>query len=93
MQVKTVRYPNAFPMRRENIDRGRIYVFVILNEPDKDEDYFVVPGEDILGDINHFFGTSYIREKPPRFPGVNYGPLKPYRNRWDVFNRKTAEES
>ena len=85
VQVKTLRQKNCFPMRRENVKASYIYVFVILNRDDQAEQFFVVPGRTILKDINHFFGTSYTREKPSTFPAVNYGPLKEFEENWGVF--------
>lgn len=87
VQVKTVRQKNCFPMRRENIKSGHVYVFVILNGDDQDEQFFIVPGRSILKDINRFFGTSYTREIASTFPAVNYGPLKEFRDNWQVFEQ------
>ncbi len=88
VQVKTLRQKNCFPMSRERVLEDHVYVFVILNKDDQQEDFFVVPGKDMLNDINHFFGTSYTREKPSTFPAVNYGPLKEYKDNWDIFEAK-----
>jgi len=87
VQVRTLRQKNCFPMRRGNVKAGHIYVFVILNRHDQDEQFFIVPGRTILDDINRFFGTSYTREKPSTFPAVNYGPLKEFEGNWDVFEK------
>lgn len=85
VQVKTLRSKNCFPMRKDKVIAGHIYVFVVLNGPDEPEEYYIVPGEVISGDINGFFGTSYQREVPSTMPAINYGPLKPYRDKWEVF--------
>jgi len=85
VQVKTLRQKNCFPMRRENVKPAHVYVFVILNGNDQGEQFFIVPGKVIHDNINKFFGTSYTREKPSTFPGVNYGPLKEFENNWDLF--------
>lgn len=87
VQVKTLRQKNCFPMRRENVKASHIYVFVILNGDDQNEQFFIVPGRIILKDINHFFGTSYTKEKPSTFPAVNYGPLKEFEENWEVFGK------
>lgn len=86
VQVKTLRSKNCFPMRKENIRENDIYVFVILNKFDQDEEFFILPGKTIQKDINGFFGTSYTRETPSTFPAVNYGPLKEFKNNWSVFD-------
>ena len=85
VQVKTLRSKNCFPMRRESVKSGHVYVFVMLNRDDQDEQFFIVPGKTILHDINRFFGASYTREKPSTFPAVNYGPLKEFENNWELF--------
>lgn len=87
VQVKTLRQKNCFPMRRENVKSQHVYVFVILNHDDQDEQFFIVPGASILSDINRFFGTSYTRDKPSTLPAVNYGPLKEFENKWEVFEK------
>ena len=87
VQVKTLRQKNCFPMRRENLKPRHVYVFVILNRDDQDEQFFIVPGTTILNDINRFFGTSYAREEPSPFPAVNYGPLKEFEDNWELFEK------
>lgn len=87
VQVKTLRQKNCFPMRRENIESNHVYVFVILNREDQDEQFFVVPGSMILKNINRFFGTSYTKEQPSTFPAVNYGPLKEFEDNWNLFEK------
>lgn len=85
VQVKTLRQKNCFPMQREKVKASHVYVFVILNRDDKDEQFFIVPGEIILQDINYFLGASYNREKPSIFPAVNYGHLKDFEGNWELF--------
>lgn len=87
VQVKTLRAKNCFPMRRENIHSDHIYVFVLLNAQDKDEEYFIVPGRELLADLNRFFGSSYRDpNKPSPMPAINYGPLAVYKNKWEIFD-------
>jgi hypothetical protein len=85
VQVKTVRCKNCFPMRRENVGANHIYIFVVLNKEDQNEDFFILPGKTIVENIDHFFGTCYTREAPSTFPGINYGPLKDYKDNWTLF--------
>ena len=87
VQVKTLRQKNCFPMRRENVKSGHVYVFVILNRDDQEEQFFIVSGTTILKDINRFFGASYTREKPSTLPAVNYGPLKEFEDNWELFEK------
>lgn len=87
VQVKTLRAKNCFPARRESIKPDHVYVFVLLNGVSAPEDYFIVPGRDILADVNRFFGSSYKDPtKPSSMPAINYGPLVPYRNNWKLFD-------
>lgn len=91
VQVKTLRFKNCFPMRRENIRKNDIYVFVFLNKVEQNEEFFILPGKTILKDINHFFGTSYTREKPSTIPAINYGPLKEFKENWAVFEENNKK--
>jgi len=87
VQVKALRAKNCFPIRREQIKADHVYVFVILNRDEQNEEYFIVPGKAIIDDINRFFGSSYTKEKPSTFPAINYGPLKEFKNNWSLFDR------
>ena len=87
VQVKTLRTKNYFPIKREKIKTDCVYVFVVLNRDEQDEEYFIVPGDTINKDVGLFFGTSYAREKPSTFPGINYSPLKPFKNNWSLFEK------
>src|SRR6185437_5024492 len=83
VQVKTLRSPNCFFINKEAIKTDHIYVFIFLNSFDSIEEFFIVPGADILADIDKFFGSSYKNpEKPSTMPAINYGPLKPYKDNW-----------
>ena len=87
VQVKALSRKNCFPMKRENLRPDYIYIFVLLNGPDEQEQFFVVPGRTILNDINHFFGASYTRDKPNTFPAINYSPLRKFNGNWALFER------
>jgi len=67
----------------ETLRADYVYVFVFL----KSEEFFVVPGGVILADVDHFFGASYRGTKPSKVPAINYGPLKKYRDNWEVFDQ------
>jgi hypothetical protein len=58
-----------------------------LNAVACDEQFFVLPGSIMLGNINHFYGSSYRSERPSSMPCVNYGPLTCYEDNWDVFDQ------
>jgi hypothetical protein len=86
VQVKTLRKKNCFPLKRENIDQNHIYIFIILNDFNNNEDYFILKGDIILKDIDKFFGSSYKNEKPSIIPAINYGPLQEYKDKWEIFD-------
>jgi len=69
--------------------RDHVYVFVILNSPTRNEDFYIVPPNLILDDVDHFFGSSYRRDTPSSMPAINLGPLAPYRDKWQVFDQPT----
>ncbi len=88
VQVKTLRRKNCFPMRKETIDPRHIYVFVLLHDFEKEEEFFIVKGSEILNNVDNFFGSSYRKESgPSSMPAVNYGPLKQYKNNWELFEK------
>lgn len=87
VQVKTLRKPNCFLIRQEDIKEDHIYVFVMLWDISKQEDYYIITGKEIMQNRDHFFGGSYWHEKPSNMPAINLGPLKDggYKDRWDIF--------
>ena len=88
VQVKTLRQKNCFLIKKENLKSEHIYVFIILHDFEQPEEYFIIPGQEILNDIDKFFGASYrYSDKHSSMPAINYGPLKPYRDNWQVFDR------
>ena len=85
IQVKTLRSKNCFPISKESVHPEYIYVFVILNEFHEEEEYFIVPGNTILADIDHFFGSCYTGRPNKTMPAINYGPLKECKDKWKLF--------
>ena len=87
VQVKTLRHKNCFPMKKENLRSDHIYVFILLNDFEHPEEYFILPGREIMLDVNRFFGASYRDpDNPSNMPAINYGPLVPYKDNWQVFD-------
>jgi hypothetical protein len=87
VQVKALRENNCFLLKKESIKPEHIYVFILLHAFDSPEEFFIVPGADILEEINKFYGSSYKNpEKPSSMPAINYGALKPYKDNWEVFD-------
>jgi len=87
VQVKALRKKNCFSLKKENVSPKHIYVFVVLNDIDQEEEYFVVSGDDLLSDIHHYWGSSYKSPQKTNMPAVNYGPLKQHLNCWNVFEK------
>jgi hypothetical protein len=88
VQVKTLRHKNCFPIKKESLKSEYMYVFILLYEFDQLEEYFIVPGSDIIQDIDKFFGSTYRNPaKPSSMPAINYGPLAPYKDNWQVFDK------
>lgn len=88
VHVKTLRHKNCFPMKKENLKPDHIYVFILLHNFDQPEEYFIIPGREIIQDIDKFFGASYRNpDKPSNMPAINYGPLLPYNNNWQEFDK------
>lgn len=87
IQVKTVREKNCFPIKKSDVHSEHLYIFVILNKFTADEEYYIVKGSDILKDVDAFFGSSYRNGKTSNMPAINYGPLKPYKDNWALFDK------
>jgi hypothetical protein len=85
VQVKSLTYKNCFPIKFETIKNDCIYVFVFLNKPDESVQYFILTGATIRKDPNKYFGTSLSESS--KLPAINYGPLRDYESKWDVFER------
>jgi hypothetical protein len=88
VQVKTLRRKNCFPIKRENIKRDHVYVFILLHDFETPEEFFILSGEEIISNINRFFGSSYKDSgHASNMPAINYGPLTPYKDNWQLFDR------
>ena len=83
VQVKSVRTKNFFLIRGTAINPEHVYVFVILNQPGKPADYFIVPGS-ILLKKNESVGRFL---DDPKMPGIRYKDLQPYRDQWSLFEQ------
>jgi len=83
VQVKTLRRKNCFLMKRENLKPDHIYIFIFLHDFEQTEEFFIVPGSEIIDNIENFFGSSYRNpDKPSKMPAINYGPLASYKDNW-----------
>jgi len=94
VQVKTLRHKNCFPVRKENLNTGHIYIFIILNDWEERECFFIIPGHEILSDIDRFYGSCYRNpETPSKVPAINYGSLEQYKDNWQVFDEGSGEQA
>ena len=82
IEVKTVRTPNSWIIKAARIHTTHVYVFVTLNAPGEQEDFYIVPGGDIAADLTGFFGKSLAYDDRQ---AINRGPLKPYKDNWKLF--------
>ncbi len=82
VQVKSVRKRNAFPISRDRVKENHTYVFVILNKPGVEVQYFIVPGALLVNESERF--TKWFVD--PKFPGIPPAALEPYENGWHVFH-------
>jgi hypothetical protein len=87
VQVKTMRRkcPGWF-MKRP--DPNHIYVFVLLNGPSEQEQYFIISGRTLAADLPGFFGAKFDSEKPGDFDGVDWEPVQKFRDNWQVFDEQ-----
>lgn len=81
VQVKTLRRRNWFPIDCSKANSAHVYVFVILNKPSQQVDYFVVPGRE-LAEASEQFGKGV---NDPKFPGINWSALGDYKDNWATF--------
>jgi len=86
VQVKTQATENRYLLKPQDVRADTIYVFVRLNDENENERFFVIDGATLLADVAHFWGASSRQNSGSR-PGLNYGPLNSYENKWDFFKR------
>ncbi len=84
VQVKALRKKNFFPIAHERVEAQHTYVFVLLNRPGEQVQYFVVPGATLANEPERF--TRYFRD--PKFPGIHPNALQEqgFADAWHVFH-------
>ncbi|MFZ4395083.1 MAG: hypothetical protein ACOYOU_05580 [Kiritimatiellia bacterium] len=85
VQVKTLRTSNCYLLRIQNVSPTHIYVFVLLHKPGQPVEYFILRGQEIIDNEKTLYGGGDGRQP---MSGINMSPLKPYRDRWDVFAKE-----
>ena len=83
VQVKSLRKKTYFPISHAKVQPKHIYVFVLLNKPDEQVQYFVVPGERLAREPEAF--SKWFLD--PKFPGIHPNTLIElgFANAWHVF--------
>lgn len=88
VQVKTLTKKNCFLIKKEDIADEDIYIFILLNEFNAKENFYILDGKTITSNIDHFFGSCYRGGKArTNMPAINYGPLRDYEDNWLVFDK------
>jgi len=85
VQVKSGKPP--FQLEKENIKENHIYVFIILNNFMENEEYYIVKGSEILGNISKFYGSQYENNKLPTRANISKNALKEYKDNWEEFEK------
>ena len=79
VQVKTSKESKEnFWMQENKIEPDYICVFVVLNDFENNEDYYIVKGSKILNDVDKFFIPSKT--------AIKYSSLTDYKDKWNVFD-------
>ena len=88
VQVKTLRAKTFFLISHKKIERTHVYVFVLLNKPGKQVQYYIVPGEDLYSQPEKFSRYFTIE----KMPGIHSDLLAKlgYENAWGVFGEDAA---
>ena len=83
VQVKSLRAKNYFLISHQSVEPQHVYVFVLLNEPGKAVEYFVVPGTVLHGEPERFSRYFLDLKMPGIYPTVlgNQG----FRDAWQIF--------
>jgi hypothetical protein len=84
IQVKAVRRKNPWPISHHNVYEQHTYVFVVLNEPGKPVEYFIVPGAKLSNEPDLF--TKWFVN--PKFPSVDQDTLRTlgFADAWQHFD-------
>jgi len=81
VQVKAIRRKNYFHLQHSRVRDRCVYVFVILNRPGEEAEYYILPGTELLRDTGRFGKDYFHRSRPGILPKY----LEGYRDNWKVF--------
>ncbi len=82
VEVKTLRRRNCFTLNYKRVKKGKIFIFIYLHDNDVEPEYFVLRGEEIINNPEHFYGASFKSNRQT----VNHGPLQIHKGRWDKLD-------
>ncbi len=84
VQVKALRKKNVFPIAHAKVNPLHTYVFVILNAPGQQVQYFVVPGAVLAHEKERFVPRWFC---DPKFPGIGCETLNKegFADAWHIF--------
>jgi len=82
VQVKAVRKRTPFPISHLRVQAHHTYVFVILNRPNVEVEYFIVPGATLANEPERF--SKWFVD--PRFPGIYPTFLASFADGWSLFD-------
>lgn len=83
VQVKALRKPNYFLIKRDRVHTAHIYVFVLLNKPGEPVRYFIVPGSVLANEADRF-GKDFAHAT---MPGIHPKRLTEFENAWHHFDK------
>ncbi len=88
VQVKALRSKNFFLLSHSKVEPTQVYVFVLLNKPGQQVQYYVVPGQDLHSEPERF--SKWFLD--PKMPGIHPNTLAElgYENAWQVFAGSAA---
>jgi hypothetical protein len=86
IQVKALYKTNYFPIKPSTIKPDHIYVFVLLNKPRENVQYWVVPGK-VLAEEPERFGKGFL---DPKFPCTHPKFLNDFSDAWHIFDEPTT---
>jgi hypothetical protein len=83
VQVKTSRKKKKDfrGLKFEDIKDNSIYVFIVLNEFENNEEFFIVRGSVIKRNVEKFYGASINKDT------VRWGSLTDYQDNWKEFDK------
>ena len=90
VQVKTLRTSNCYLIGPRDVHPDQVYVFVLLHRVGEPVEYFILSGKEMLDQRLDVWGQDGGESK---FPGITMGRIRPYQDRWHVFDEMLGVDS